>query len=293
MRIDRHVTEAARTVSTAPKTGVKENGCYDIVPRHSSLGLDAIIALEQLPLRRFLRKCPAVQVAKAFGMPWSHTLCAIQKSDGRRPMAVPMGLTRKGLRHRFGASQPSFRIKAHGVSRNTWGWIQTDASNSTAALWRRMTCRLISTKQLFRTSSLVLRTLAKQIGGVERAAGLRLRLWDQKYREPDIVFLRDRNSSLRHENYWEGADLAIEIVSASLEDRDRDLVAKRIEYAQAGIQEYWIVDPAEETVTVLSLTGDVYSEHGFFGRGDVVTSSLLPELTLPVSRDPGRGLGAL
>ncbi|MDE0631729.1 MAG: Uma2 family endonuclease [Caldilineaceae bacterium] len=129
----------------------------------------------------------------------------------------------------------------------------------------------------------ILRTLAKQIGGVERAAGLRLRLWDQKYREPDIVFLRDRNSSLRHENYWEGADLAIEIVSASLEDREQDLVAKRIEYAQAGIQEYWIVDPAEETVTVLSLTGDVYSEHGFFGRGDVVTSSLLPELTLPVS----------
>jgi len=63
----------------------------------------------------------------------------------------------------------------------------------------------------------------------------------------------------------------------------RDLVAKRIDYAQAGIEEYWIVDPAEETVTVLSLTGDVYAEHGFFGRGDVVTSSLLPELALPVS----------
>ncbi|MCZ0937769.1 MAG: Uma2 family endonuclease [Caldilineaceae bacterium] len=76
---------------------------------------------------------------------------------------------------------------------------------------------------------------------------------------------------------------AIEIVSASLEDRERDLVAKRIDYAQAGIEEYWIVDPAEETVTVLSLTGDVYSEHGFFGRGEVVTSSFLPELTLPVS----------
>ena len=129
----------------------------------------------------------------------------------------------------------------------------------------------------------VLRTLAKQMGGVERPAGLRLRLWEQKYREPDVVFLRDRNSSLRHENYWDGADLAIEIVSASLEDRERDLVAKRIEYAQAGIQEYWIVDPAEETVTVLSLYGDVYSEHGTFVRGSVVTSVLLPELALPVT----------
>ena len=129
----------------------------------------------------------------------------------------------------------------------------------------------------------ILRTLAKKIGGVERAAGLRLRLWDRKYREPDIVFLRDRDSSLRHENYWDGADLAIEIVSQSLEDRERDLVTKRIEYARAGIQEYWIVDPEQETVTVLSLSGDVYSDGDLFGRGDVVTSSLLPELALPVA----------
>ena len=129
----------------------------------------------------------------------------------------------------------------------------------------------------------ILRALAKQIGGVERPAGLRLRLWDQKYREPDIVFLRDRNSSLRHENYWDGADLAIEIVSASLEDRERDLLTKRIEYAQAGIQEYWIVDPEKETVTVLNLTDDVYTESGVFVRGEVVTSPQLPYLVLPVA----------
>ena len=131
--------------------------------------------------------------------------------------------------------------------------------------------------------SIALNRFALQIGGVVRTAGLRLRLWDRKYREPDIVFLRDRDSSLRQENFWDGADLAIEIVSQSLEDRERDLVTKRIEYARAGIQEYWIVDPAQKTVTVLSLSGDVYSEGGLFGRGGVVTSSLLPELALPVA----------
>ena len=88
---------------------------------------------------------------------------------------------------------------------------------------------------------------------------------------------------MRHENYWDGADLAIEIVSQSLEDRERGLVTKRIEYERVGIQEYWIVDPAQETVTVLSLSGDVYSESDLFGRGDVVASSLLPELALPVA----------
>jgi len=112
---------------------------------------------------------------------------------------------------------------------------------------------------------------------------MRLRLWEQKYREPDIILLCDRNSSLRQENFWDGADLTVEIVSQGREDRERDLVTKRTEYARAGIQEYWIVDPEQETVTVLSLSGDVYAEGDLFGRGDVVSSSLLPELSLPVA----------
>ncbi|MDE0631725.1 MAG: Uma2 family endonuclease [Caldilineaceae bacterium] len=131
--------------------------------------------------------------------------------------------------------------------------------------------------------SIALNRFALQIGGVVRTAGLRLRLWDRKYREPDIVLLRDRDSNLRQENFWDGADLTIEVVSQSLEDRVRDLVTKRTEYERVGIQEYWIVDPEQETVTVLSLSGDVYTEQGLFGRGDVVASLLLPELALPVA----------
>jgi len=128
-----------------------------------------------------------------------------------------------------------------------------------------------------------LSSIARQIGGAVRPGGLLLRLWEQKYRQPDVVFLLDRNNVLRQENFWDGADLAIEIVSRGLEDRERDLVTKRIEYERVGIQEYWIVDPEQETVTVLSLTGDVYSEGDLFGRGDIVKSPLLPELALPVA----------
>ena len=56
-----------------------------------------------------------------------------------------------------------------------------------------------------------------------------------------------------------------------------------MEYAQAGIQEYWIVDPAQEAVTILDLTGGAYTESGVFVRGDTVTSPQLPELALPVA----------
>ena len=128
-----------------------------------------------------------------------------------------------------------------------------------------------------------LSSIARHIGGAVRPGGLMLRLWDQKYRQPDVVFLFDRNNTLRQEKFWDGADLAIEIVGQGLEDRERDLVAKRIEYARAGIQEYWIVDPEQETVTVLSLAGGTYSEDGLYGRGDIVKSPLLPELALPVA----------
>lgn len=38
------------------------------------------------------------------------------------------------------------------------------------------------------------------------------------------------------EEFWKGADLAMEIVSDAPEDRRRDLVTKRSEYAQAGMQ---------------------------------------------------------
>lgn len=125
--------------------------------------------------------------------------------------------------------------------------------------------------------------LAQQSGGVVRPAGLRLRLWDRKFREPDVVFLRDRNSPQRQEKFWDGADLAIEIVSTSLEDRERDLVTKRLEYAQAGIPEYWIVDPQQQTVTVLQLRHDEYVEFGIFSRDETVTSPHLAGLALPVA----------
>ena len=73
----------------------------------------------------------------------------------------------------------------------------------------------------------------------------------------------------------EGADLVVEVVSEGEENRERDLVKKREEYAKAGISEYWIVDPQEKQITVLVLEGQTYREHGVFKPGTVATSFLL------------------
>ena len=66
----------------------------------------------------------------------------------------------------------------------------------------------------------------------------------------------------------------VEVVSP---DRpERDLVDKRMDYAEAGIPEYWIVDPRDETITVLELHADGYVEHGVYHRGGEAASPLLP-----------------
>jgi Uma2 family endonuclease len=61
-------------------------------------------------------------------------------------------------------------------------------------------------------------------------------------------------------------------------------VQKRREYAEAGIPEYWIVDPSAVQVTVLRLEEDVYVEHGVFRRGTQATSVLLDGFAVAVDR---------
>jgi Uma2 family endonuclease len=113
-------------------------------------------------------------------------------------------------------------------------------------------------------------------------AGTRVRLRPGKVREPDVVFRSAKRSGESSDLYWEGADLVMEVVSIAPEDRKRDLVDKRAEYAEAGVPEYWIVDPKSRTITVLKLKGKKYAVHGRFGRGWKATSALLPGFAVDV-----------
>jgi len=118
------------------------------------------------------------------------------------------------------------------------------------------------------------------LGGVVRYSPLRLRLRDGKYREPDLLVLRDATDPRRQNRYWQWADLVMEIVS---EDKpERDLVEKRADYAEAGIPEYWIVNPLNQTVLVLTLRDGAYVAHGVFRRSTRATSVLLPDFGVDV-----------
>ena len=118
-------------------------------------------------------------------------------------------------------------------------------------------------------------------GGIAAFSALRMRIREGKFREPDILLLRDRSDSRYQDRYWQGADLVAEVVSP--DHPDRDLVEKRADYAEAGIPEYWIADPRDETLTVLVLRGEAYVEHGRYGRGETAVSMLLEGFSAEVS----------
>ncbi|HWY86177.1 MAG TPA: Uma2 family endonuclease [Gemmataceae bacterium] len=120
----------------------------------------------------------------------------------------------------------------------------------------------------------------KPLGGKVHLAGIRLRIREGKYREPDLILLRSSKDPRREDRYWTGADLTLEVVS---EDKpERDLVDKRLDYAEGGVPEYWIVNPLVETITVLRLEGNAYVEHGVFPRGTTATSALLADFGVNV-----------
>jgi Uma2 family endonuclease len=101
-------------------------------------------------------------------------------------------------------------------------------------------------------------------------------------REPDIVFVKKHRIKNKRKPP-EGADLVMEIVSPKKSDRKRDLEDKRTDYAKAKIPEYWIVDPEEKTITVLTLSAKRYKVHGVYKPGDHAASKLLKGFKVAVS----------
>lgn len=111
-------------------------------------------------------------------------------------------------------------------------------------------------------------------------APLPVRLSPGKFREPDIVFVnRERGE---YKGVPDGADLVVEVVSASSDGRRRDTQIKVSEYAAAGIAEYWIIDPEDRTVTVHHLVNGDYAS-SVFRSGDAATSLRLPEFSVSVA----------
>lgn len=121
---------------------------------------------------------------------------------------------------------------------------------------------------------LLLSFISRRYPGAEALfASLPIRIGPSTLREPDIVLMLPEHRHRVHEQYWETPDMVIEVVSP--QNKATDLRDKRREYARSGISECWIVNPQAKIVTVLKLSGEAYTTHGEYGRGDVAASALL------------------
>ncbi len=82
---------------------------------------------------------------------------------------------------------------------------------------------------------------------------------------------------------WRGrrkAALAGEVISRG--SVEPDYVTKREEYLAYGLDEYWIVDPLERKVTVLTRRGDTWAE-AVFRDDQVIVSLVLPGFATTVA----------
>jgi Uma2 family endonuclease len=117
--------------------------------------------------------------------------------------------------------------------------------------------------------------------GVVLFSPLRLRIRSGKYREPDLILLTSNKDERNQSRFWEGADIVVEVVSK--DKPERDLVDKRLDYAEGQVPEYWIVNPLTETISVLRLHGPAYEDAGVYQRGESARSVLNPEFSVSVA----------
>jgi Uma2 family endonuclease len=130
--------------------------------------------------------------------------------------------------------------------------------------------------------SLALGNYVRQHGlGVVRYAPHDVRLYAGTVRQPDLFFVREENRDRFTGQVFEGGpDWIAEILSPA--DRQTDEVAKLAEYAQAGVPEYWLVDPEEATIRIFTLAGEGYRLAATVGHGEIATSTAIAGFAVEV-----------
>ena len=115
------------------------------------------------------------------------------------------------------------------------------------------------------------------------AAPLDVCLSDTSVVQPDLLFVSAARAQIVTETNIQGApDLVIEIASPSTQDDDRTV--KQALYERFGVLEYWLAYPLTQTVTVLRLQNGQFVDAGRYGRGDTLTTPLLPGLRIELDK---------
>ena len=100
--------------------------------------------------------------------------------------------------------------------------------------------------------------------------------------QPDVLLVSAERLSIIRDQVWGAPDLVVEVLSIGTESRDRHEKLGGW-HRQYGVREYWIVDLANERVTVVDFTAGA-PESNVFDRLGTIRSTVLPDLHAEVDR---------
>ena len=100
--------------------------------------------------------------------------------------------------------------------------------------------------------------------------------------QPDIIIVLNERLGILTEAGAEGApNLVVEILSPKT--RRLDLVNKKQEYARAGVEELWIIDPEPRVIMIHQFTFDGVEKIRHIDQEDTLSTELLPGFSLVVA----------
>ena len=123
-----------------------------------------------------------------------------------------------------------------------------------------------------------------------RGHGLELEVrGEPKNRYPDLTIIREEHIQLfsqRNTILLAMAPplLVLEVVSPGEIQRERDYIAKRIQYQDCGITEYWIVDPIQDTLDLYVLQNNKFQHKVQIEKKGIIPSEIFPGLDLDLER---------
>lgn len=126
---------------------------------------------------------------------------------------------------------------------------------------------------------LMLRMLEKVLGNDRFVAKESPLTCSESEPEPDLMVVSGDEFSFR-KSHPTTADLVIEVAIYSL-DRDR---RKTAIYANAGVNEYWLVDPRSRSIEVFRAPSETgYSQEACFSGDGIATSQVIPGFEVKVA----------
>jgi len=123
----------------------------------------------------------------------------------------------------------------------------------------------------------VIKSYSNKVDGLVLFSPLDLHIDNKNVFQPDLIFLSKSQRRFVTERGVEGPpELLIEVISPSNSYTDR--YEKKNAYQKFGVLEYWIVDPANQTLEVY-YSSDWMTPQLYLASEGLVTSSVLKELS--------------